>query len=138
MVKYVLLITADLENLTDLQPEGGCDHPNFSYCFKVSLFDFLSLFTNTQTFSYIISFTLIFVCIYVEILVHFVDVSWNYLFLQYFSNFSSNSFDYYHFNPNSSCLVHLCTSYLRSTENQFFNRFFFFFFCGNFHVFYCA
>uniref|UniRef100_A0A803PFM5 Uncharacterized protein n=1 Tax=Cannabis sativa TaxID=3483 RepID=A0A803PFM5_CANSA len=28
-------ITAELENLTDLQPQGGCDDPNFSYLFKL-------------------------------------------------------------------------------------------------------
>lgn len=37
MVNYLLQITADLENLTDLQPQGGCDDPNFSYLFKVSI-----------------------------------------------------------------------------------------------------
>ncbi|KAL5558748.1 hypothetical protein UlMin_034959 [Ulmus minor] len=35
MVNYLLQITADLENLTDLQPQGGCDDPNFSYLFKL-------------------------------------------------------------------------------------------------------
>ncbi|KAJ0089670.1 hypothetical protein Patl1_12988 [Pistacia atlantica] len=35
MVNYMLLICADLENLTNLEPEGGCDNPNFSYFFKV-------------------------------------------------------------------------------------------------------
>ncbi|EXB66900.1 hypothetical protein L484_019538 [Morus notabilis] len=35
MVNYVLQITADLENLTDLQPQGGCDDPNFSFLFKL-------------------------------------------------------------------------------------------------------
>lgn len=35
MVNYLLKITAELENLTDLQPEGGCDDPNFSYYFKM-------------------------------------------------------------------------------------------------------
>lgn len=52
MVNYMLMITADLENLTNLQPQGGCDDPNFSYFFKVSLsssfralpFSFYSLF----------------------------------------------------------------------------------------------
>ncbi|KAL0700510.1 hypothetical protein Bca4012_056632 [Brassica carinata] len=29
MVNSVLKITADLENLTNLQPSGGCDDPNF-------------------------------------------------------------------------------------------------------------
>lgn len=31
----MLMISADLENLTNLQPQGGCDDPNFSYFFKV-------------------------------------------------------------------------------------------------------
>ncbi|KAL5783366.1 hypothetical protein ACOSP7_008395 [Xanthoceras sorbifolium] len=35
MVNYMLLICADLENLTNLEPQGGCDDPNFSYFFKV-------------------------------------------------------------------------------------------------------
>ncbi|XP_023886995.1 uncharacterized protein LOC111999107 isoform X2 [Quercus suber] len=35
MVNYLLKITAELENLTNLQPQGGCDDPNFSYLFKV-------------------------------------------------------------------------------------------------------
>ncbi|XAR69272.1 hypothetical protein NMG60_11000800 [Bertholletia excelsa] len=35
MVNYMLMITAELENLTNLQPEGGCDDPNFSYFFKL-------------------------------------------------------------------------------------------------------
>ncbi|KAJ6812917.1 UPF0587 protein C1orf123-like protein [Iris pallida] len=35
MVFYLLSITAELENITDLQPHGGCDDPNFSYYFKV-------------------------------------------------------------------------------------------------------
>ncbi|XP_044462957.1 CXXC motif containing zinc binding protein [Mangifera indica] len=35
MVNYMLMILADLENLTNLEPEGGCDNPNFSYFFKV-------------------------------------------------------------------------------------------------------
>ncbi|XP_020588696.1 UPF0587 protein C1orf123 isoform X2 [Phalaenopsis equestris] len=35
MVYYLLSISAELENLTDLQPCGGCDDPNFSYYFKV-------------------------------------------------------------------------------------------------------
>lgn len=37
MVNYVLKITADLENLTNLQPSGGCDDSNFPYLFKVPL-----------------------------------------------------------------------------------------------------
>lgn len=36
MVNFQLMITAELENLTDLQPQNGCDDPNFSYFFKVS------------------------------------------------------------------------------------------------------
>lgn len=36
MVKCLLMITAELENLTNLEPQGGCDDPNFSYFFKVS------------------------------------------------------------------------------------------------------
>lgn len=43
MVNYVLKITADLENLTNLQPSGGCDDPNFPYLFKVSSIFFDSL-----------------------------------------------------------------------------------------------
>ncbi|PON86187.1 hypothetical protein TorRG33x02_180610 [Trema orientale] len=35
MVNYALKITADLDNLTDLQPQGGCDDPEFSYLFKL-------------------------------------------------------------------------------------------------------
>ncbi|XP_028796071.1 CXXC motif containing zinc binding protein [Neltuma alba] len=35
MVNYMLMIAADLENLTNLEPQGGCDDPNFSYLFKV-------------------------------------------------------------------------------------------------------
>jgi hypothetical protein len=30
------MIAAELENLTNLEPQGGCDDPNFSYLFKVS------------------------------------------------------------------------------------------------------
>lgn len=37
MVNYVLKISADLENLTNLQPSGGCDDSNFPYLFKVFL-----------------------------------------------------------------------------------------------------
>lgn len=29
------MISADLDNLTDLQPQAGCDDPNFSYYFKL-------------------------------------------------------------------------------------------------------
>ncbi|KAL3498561.1 hypothetical protein ACH5RR_041293 [Cinchona calisaya] len=35
MVNYMLMITAKLENLTDLQPQGGCDDPNLNYFFKL-------------------------------------------------------------------------------------------------------
>ncbi|KAK8547382.1 hypothetical protein V6N13_098092 [Hibiscus sabdariffa] len=35
MVKFMLKIAADLENLTNLQPQGGCDDPYFSYLFKL-------------------------------------------------------------------------------------------------------
>ncbi|KAF5183316.1 Cxxc motif-containing zinc binding protein [Thalictrum thalictroides] len=35
MVNMLLMITAELENLTGLQPEGGCDDPNFPYYFKM-------------------------------------------------------------------------------------------------------
>ncbi|KAL8101608.1 hypothetical protein AgCh_033493 [Apium graveolens] len=35
MVNYRLMITAELENLTKLQPDGGCDNPSFSYYFKM-------------------------------------------------------------------------------------------------------
>ncbi|XP_004498924.1 uncharacterized protein [Cicer arietinum] len=35
MVNYMLMITAELENLTNLQPQAGCDDPNFSYFFKL-------------------------------------------------------------------------------------------------------
>lgn len=35
MVNCMLMISADLENLTNLQPQGGCDDPNFSYFFKL-------------------------------------------------------------------------------------------------------
>ncbi|KAL3744464.1 hypothetical protein ACJRO7_013689 [Eucalyptus globulus] len=35
MVNYMLKITADLENLTNLQPQNGCDDPDFSYFFKL-------------------------------------------------------------------------------------------------------
>lgn len=38
MVNHLLMISADLENLADLQPQGGCDDPNFTYLFKVSKF----------------------------------------------------------------------------------------------------
>ncbi|KAH0969003.1 hypothetical protein GBA52_029124, partial [Prunus armeniaca] len=35
MVKFLLQIAADLENLTNLQPQEGCNDPNFSYLFKL-------------------------------------------------------------------------------------------------------
>ncbi|GMI92577.1 hypothetical protein like AT4G32930 [Hibiscus trionum] len=35
MVKFMLKIAADLKNLTNLQPQGGCDDPSFSYLFKL-------------------------------------------------------------------------------------------------------
>ncbi|XP_073525351.1 CXXC motif containing zinc binding protein-like [Phyllobates terribilis] len=35
MVNYKLMIGADLENLTNLQPQGGCDDANFVYYFKL-------------------------------------------------------------------------------------------------------
>lgn len=41
MVNHMLMICADLENLTDLQPQGGCDDPNFTYLFKVFFFKIL-------------------------------------------------------------------------------------------------
>ncbi|KAI5647976.1 hypothetical protein M9H77_33981 [Catharanthus roseus] len=35
MVNYILMITAELENLTNLQPQGGCDNPNVTYYLKL-------------------------------------------------------------------------------------------------------
>ncbi|XVE53922.1 hypothetical protein DITRI_Ditri03aG0040700 [Diplodiscus trichospermus] len=35
MVNYMLKIAADLENLTNLQPQEGCDDPSFIYLFKL-------------------------------------------------------------------------------------------------------
>ncbi|KAA8521305.1 hypothetical protein F0562_011949 [Nyssa sinensis] len=35
MVNYMLMITAELENLTNLQPQGGSDDPNYTYYFKM-------------------------------------------------------------------------------------------------------
>ncbi|OVA11363.1 Protein of unknown function DUF866 [Macleaya cordata] len=35
MVNLMLMITAELDNLTDLQPQGGCDDPNFPFYFKM-------------------------------------------------------------------------------------------------------
>eukprot|EP01018_Ginkgo_biloba_P032503 Gb_15935 [translate_table: standard] len=34
MVQFMLQIKAELENLTNFQPQGGCDDPDFSYYFK--------------------------------------------------------------------------------------------------------
>ncbi|WCJ29561.1 CXXC motif containing zinc binding protein [Euphorbia peplus] len=35
MVKYMLMIAADLDSITNLQPHGGCDDPSFQFLFKV-------------------------------------------------------------------------------------------------------
>ncbi|CAI9275072.1 unnamed protein product [Lactuca saligna] len=35
MVNFMLYISADLENLTNFQPAGGVDDPNFTYYFKL-------------------------------------------------------------------------------------------------------
>ncbi|CAN6457018.1 unnamed protein product [Victoria cruziana] len=35
MVNFMLEIKGDLENLTNLQPQGGCDDPDFPYYFKL-------------------------------------------------------------------------------------------------------
>ncbi|XP_022132352.1 UPF0587 protein C1orf123 [Momordica charantia] len=35
MVNFLLKINAELENLTNLQPQDGCDDPNFAYLFKL-------------------------------------------------------------------------------------------------------
>ncbi|PSR91759.1 UPF0587 protein like [Actinidia chinensis var. chinensis] len=35
MVNYALMITAELDNLTNLEPQGGCDDPNFTYYIKL-------------------------------------------------------------------------------------------------------
>ncbi|KAF3324577.1 hypothetical protein FCM35_KLT10734 [Carex littledalei] len=35
MVYYALEFTAELDGLTNLQPRGGCDDPNFTYYFKL-------------------------------------------------------------------------------------------------------
>ncbi|KAK7310736.1 hypothetical protein RJT34_08432 [Clitoria ternatea] len=35
MVNFMLTISGDLENLTNLEPQGGVDDPNFSYFFKL-------------------------------------------------------------------------------------------------------
>ena len=37
MPLFLLSIKADLENLTDLQPRGGCDDPDYGYFLKVSI-----------------------------------------------------------------------------------------------------
>ncbi|XP_043721215.1 CXXC motif containing zinc binding protein-like [Telopea speciosissima] len=39
MVKFMLMITAKLENLTNLQPLGGCDDPSFPYYFKMKCYE---------------------------------------------------------------------------------------------------
>ena len=35
MVNYMLFVTGELENLTNFQPRGGVNAPNFTYYFKV-------------------------------------------------------------------------------------------------------
>ncbi|XP_056176964.1 uncharacterized protein LOC115670917 isoform X2 [Syzygium oleosum] len=35
MVNYMLKINAELESLANLQPQNGCDDPDFSYFFKM-------------------------------------------------------------------------------------------------------
>lgn len=35
MVNYHLMITAEVENVSSIQPMGGCDDPNFTYYFKL-------------------------------------------------------------------------------------------------------
>ncbi|XP_058073996.1 uncharacterized protein LOC131222810 [Magnolia sinica] len=35
MVNFLLQFTAELENLTNLQPQGGADNPDFPYFFKL-------------------------------------------------------------------------------------------------------
>ncbi|KAB2627766.1 hypothetical protein D8674_032561 [Pyrus ussuriensis x Pyrus communis] len=37
MVKFLLQICAELKNLTYLQPQDGCDDPDYSYLFKCKL-----------------------------------------------------------------------------------------------------
>ncbi|KAK4358455.1 hypothetical protein RND71_020684 [Anisodus tanguticus] len=37
MVNFMLMITAELENLTNLQPQGGCNDDNFPYHFKLEM-----------------------------------------------------------------------------------------------------
>ncbi|CAL0324878.1 unnamed protein product [Lupinus luteus] len=44
MVNFMLMITAELDNLTNLQPQGGCDDANFSYLFKTKILN-----CNTRT-----------------------------------------------------------------------------------------
>ena len=44
MVYYALLVGAELDGLTNLQPRRGCDDPNFPYYLKVRVpFPFSSL-----------------------------------------------------------------------------------------------
>ena len=57
MVNYALMINAELENLTNLEPQGGCDDPNFTYYIKVyfnlilsSTHTSISKFTNLLGF----------------------------------------------------------------------------------------
>jgi hypothetical protein len=35
MVFFALLVGAELDGLTNLQPRGGCDDPSYPYYFKV-------------------------------------------------------------------------------------------------------
>ncbi|KAK3024152.1 hypothetical protein RJ639_042836, partial [Escallonia herrerae] len=35
MVNYMLMITAEFDNIKSLQPQGGCDDPSFTYYFKL-------------------------------------------------------------------------------------------------------
>ena len=37
MVYYALLVGAELDGLTNLQPSRGCDDPNFPYYLKVGV-----------------------------------------------------------------------------------------------------
>ncbi|KAI3692600.1 hypothetical protein L6452_32420 [Arctium lappa] len=39
MVKFMLYIRAELENLTNFQPQGGCNDPDFTYYFKLKCDD---------------------------------------------------------------------------------------------------
>lgn len=45
----MLLIKAELDNITDLQPQGGCDDDNFRYYFKVSIIFSIDSIVNTHT-----------------------------------------------------------------------------------------